>query len=297
MPLPIIQYVSSTYCDKPTDDQLMAKLLLNLTDFINFAAYIHHKVLVDGQSDMVDLVVLAVQLEARLTAWEHSVMGKRTWRFECKVATLSLDACYKGRFHLYSDVQTARIWSYYRWARILLSEILLNFIKQCPQSVATGLARLKIGNGGAAMQSSKPKTEGTDTTNPTETFRLEALRTIRRCAEETFINNPTFWRHPCIKLSEHAEVASPLPVYGVNGGMGVAGLVPTLFHLQVAACAPGILREDLQWALSVIDTVWGYLGLGQALSLANKMRAHDERLQMQSRGLASTDDSWPSHGK
>lgn len=288
VPPVIVEYVSSTYRAKPEDDQIMTKLLLMLADCINFSAYVHHQVLTDGRSDMVQIVVQALQLEARLIAWEHSVIDKDVWKFEvCETSSLPPEACYKGRFHRYSDIPTARIWGYQRWVRILLNTILLDFIKKCPLSVAAGLAELKVDKKGARTKSSIVLAKGSDSdtadanADPTEKLRRKALRTIRTCAEATFMSTPVYWRHPSISLEEYATVASPVPIYGANGGTGVAGLMPTLFHLHVAACAPGVPDEDWKWALGVIETVWAYLGLRQARTLADKMWIHHDAVQRQ----------------
>lgn len=295
VPPVVAEYISNTYREKPTDDQIMSKLLLTLIDFINLSAFIHHQVLTDGRSDMVDHVVQALQLEARLIAWEHGITEKKgLWQYDvCETTKLPPEAVYNGRFHRYSDISTARIWGYYRWARILLNEMLLEFIDKCPNSVAAGLARLKMDSGstlsakiGSAVISDATGVGTRDTdTESTEKLRRKALKTIRMCAEDTFVSTPVYWRHPSIPLEDYATVATPVPIYGANGGTGVAGLMPTLFHLNVAACAPGVPDEDFDWALAVIDTVWAYLGLRQARSLADKMRLHREALKRQAMGL------------
>lgn len=151
VPPVVAEYISNTYLDKPEDDQIMSRLLLTLIDFINLSAYIHHQVLIDGRPDMVDHVVQALQLEARLIAWELGITEKKgLWQYDvCETLKLPPEAVYKGRYHRYSDISTARIWGYYRWARILLNEMLLEFIDKCPNSVAAGLARLKMDTGSA----------------------------------------------------------------------------------------------------------------------------------------------------
>lgn len=291
----VAEYVSKTYPEKPADDQIQSKLLLTLIDFVNLSSFVHHQVLVDGRPDTVDHVVQALQLEARLIAWEHGIIEKKgLWHYDvCSTTKLPPEAVYKGKYHRYSDISTARIWGYYRWARILLNEMLLEFIEKCPNSVATGLNRLKMDSGSAfstkissAVISDASGADIRDTdAESTEKLRRKAMKTIRKCAEDTFISTPVYWRHPSIPLEDYETVATPAPIYGANGGTGVAGLMPTLFHLHVAACAPGVPDEDFDWTLAVIDTVWAYLGLRQARSLADRMRLHRDTMKRREMGL------------
>ncbi|CAK7213967.1 hypothetical protein SBRCBS47491_001980 [Sporothrix bragantina] len=155
-------------------------------------------------------------------------------------------------------------------------------------SVAAALTQLKMdsarSSGIAVFETSGADTRDTDV-EATEKLRRKALKVIRKCAEDTFVSTPVYWRHPSISLDEYATVATPAPIYGANGGTGVAGLMPTLFHLHTAACAPGVPEEDWNWVLAMIDTVWAFLGLRQARTLADKMRAHREALKRQEMGL------------
>ncbi|EPE10026.1 fungal zn binuclear cluster domain containing protein [Ophiostoma piceae UAMH 11346] len=281
----MFEYVTSTYREKPKDDQIMTELLLLLCELTNLLVYVQSQALIDTRPDIAVIVVQALQLESRLITWELEVSGEGIWKYEeCEIVSLPPQACFKGRFHRYSDISTARIWSYYRWARILVNELLLEFIEKCPISVATALIQLGDERSLSANRSntdspeafSSPSAIAEVDPDPIERLRSKALRIIRKCAEDTFASTPTNWRHPSIPLSEYAQIATKAPAYGANGGTGVITLMPTLFHLQTAACAPGIPYEDWKWALDVIDTVWAYLGLQQARSLADQMRAHHD---------------------
>ena len=289
MPPVVAEYVANTYSERALDDQIMSKLLLTQIDFINLSAYVQHQLLIDGRSDMVDHIIQALQLEARLISWELGVTNKGLWKYDvCETTKLPPEACYKGKFHRYSDISTARIWGYYRWVRILLNEMLLEFITKCPLSVAAALIQLKKDSAESSGFVTF-ETTGADTgdtgAEAVEKLRHKALTVIQKCAEDTFISTPVYWRHPSISLDDFATVATPAPIYGANGGTGVAGLMPTLFHLYTAACAPGTSEEDWNWVLAVIDTVWSFLGLRQARTLADKMRAHRETLKRQELGL------------
>lgn len=269
VPPVIIEYVTSTYREKPKDDQFMTELLLLLYELTNLLAFIETQVLIDERSDIASIVVQTLQLESRLITWELDISGEGIWKYEeCEIASLPPQACFKGRFHRYSDISTARIWSYYRWARILVNQLILQFVDRCPISIATAL--IQLGDAASPSVSALVDVE----LNPIERLRSKALRIIRKCAEDTFASTPTNWRHPSIPLEDYAQIASKAPVYGANGGTGVITLMPTLFHLQTAACAPGVPHEDWKWALDVIDTVWAYLGLQQARTLADTMRSH-----------------------
>ena len=265
----MIEYVTSTYREKPKDDQAMTQLLFLLCQLTNLLVYVQSQALIDTRPDIAGIAVQALQLESRFIAWELEVSGEGIWKYEeCEIASLPPQACFNGRFHRYSDISTARIWSYYRWARILANELLLELIEKCPISMPAALIQLGDERSASANRLS------TDLPDPVKRLRSKALRVIRKCAEDTFASAPTNWRHPSIPLSVYAQIATKAPAYGENGGTGVIALMPTLFHLQTAACAPGIPYEDWKWALDVIDTVWAYLGLQQARTLADQMRAH-----------------------
>ncbi len=266
----IFEYVSSLYNEVPEDDQAMVELLLTMIDFINLSAFVERQVLDDGRSDMVDLVTHALQIDALLMKWEKSIENKPMWHIEVgETSELPAEACYKGRFYRYRNIQYARIWSYYRWARILVDSMLLNFAQQCPHSTTVALAQAKAG-------SEDTVTSGGDSL---EGFRLRMLRVIRKCAEDIFISTPTHWRHPGIPMSEYAKIATPMPPSIARGGAGAVGLIPALFLLQTAACAPGVPQEDWHWAVGVINTVWAFLGVHQARVLGDTMRSHRDSLQ------------------
>ncbi|KPA40109.1 hypothetical protein FLAG1_07005 [Fusarium langsethiae] len=96
---------------------------------------------------------------------------------------------------------------------------------------------------------------------------------VRELARDTLVSTPTHWRHPLLTDK------SAMPVERIGGaGSGSAGLPVVLFHLQVAACAPGVPGTYWDWALAVMECIWSDMGILHAKSMMESMRAYRDSL-------------------
>ncbi|TQN71874.1 hypothetical protein CSHISOI_03609 [Colletotrichum shisoi] len=224
--------------DRPSTD-----LAVLIARFVETSSMIHRHVISDGNPKTASVLQQLLDLESDLASWEAGLEGD--WIYETINAThLPPKAVFEGEYHKYHDVWTARIWNYYRWARVLVNQNLLDLTNKNPVS------RLSLVSAAA---------------------RDHYLATIRRLARDTLVSAPTHWRHPALDGPAQITVESP-----GGGGAGSAGLPALLFHLKVAGCAPGVPKQYWEWALGVIQTIWGDMGMLHARSMMEAMRAHED---------------------
>lgn len=271
VPSMVLEYVTTGARNIPAEERISTDLILATADLVNMSSYVQHHVLVDGLAETTNFVVQVRQLDVRLAVWEYTARASEQWRIEeCQTTTLPPEACYHGRFHRYSDLPTARIWSYYRWTRILASELLLNVMEMCPRSTEAVLQA-----GSSAYPKQDNLGDGTDTAQ----LREYLMQVIRCTAKDVFVSTPAYWRHPSVSAAIYRTEILPESCFPAIGGSGATGLPPLLFHLQAASCAPGVPEEDWKWALNVVETVWAQLGMQQAWSIAEAMRFHRDAVQ------------------
>ncbi|WQF75793.1 Putative zn(2)Cys(6) fungal-type DNA-binding domain-containing protein [Colletotrichum destructivum] len=224
--------------DRPSTD-----LAVLIARFVETSSMIHRHVISDGNPKTASVLQQLLDLESDLASWEAGLEGD--WIYETINAThLPPKAVFEGEYHKYHDVWTARIWNYYRWARVLVNQNLLDLTNKNPVS------SLSLVSAAA---------------------RDHYLATIRRLARDTLVSAPTHWRHPALDGPAQITVESP-----GGGGAGSAGLPALLFHLKVAGCAPGVPKQYWEWALGVIQTIWGDMGMLHARSMMEAMRAHED---------------------
>ncbi|KAL0930757.1 White-opaque regulator 1-like protein 2 [Colletotrichum truncatum] len=227
--------------DRPSTD-----LAILIARFVEISSFIHNHVISDGKPKTVNVIQQLLDLDIDLAAWTAGLTGE--WEYRVVHAThLPSKAVFEGEYHKYHDVWTARIWNYYRWARLLVNQTLLDLANQNPISSLSLLS--------AAA-------------------REKVLRTIRDLARDTLVSAPTHWRHPVLDKTAQVTVESP-----GGGGAGSAGLPALLFHLKVAGCAPGVPKEYWEWSLAVIQTIWSDMGMLHARSMMEAMRAHEDTMQ------------------
>ncbi|KAK1975513.1 hypothetical protein LZ30DRAFT_605466 [Colletotrichum cereale] len=238
--------------DRPSTD-----LAVLIARFVEVSSFIHNHVISDGKLKTANVLQQLLDLESDLASWEAALEGD--WLYETIHATqLSSKAVFEGEYHQYHDVWTARIWNYYRWARILVNQSLLDLANNNP------ISSLSLVSAAA---------------------RDNYLANIRRLARDTLVSAPTHWRHPSLDGPAQISVESP-----GGGGAGSAGLPALLFHLKVAGCAPGVPKEYWGWALGVIQTIWGNMGMLHARSMMEAMRAHEDTVLRSSAAGILADD-------
>lgn len=227
--------------DRPTID-----LGLLIARFIDLWAYIRTFVLKDGRSKIKSILQQLVDLDADFAEW-HRRLGD-IWLYRTHHAThLPPPAVFEGEYHVYYDMWVARMLGHFRWARILVNQTILELMDRCPRS---------------------------DISATTAKDRDRHLLTVRTLARDVLVSTPSHWRHPLL------DDKSPVPVEKPGGaGSGAAGIPVVLYQLKAAACAPGVPAKYWKWAYGVMECIWGDLGMVQARSMMEVMRAHQEHSQ------------------
>ncbi|KAH7354075.1 hypothetical protein B0T11DRAFT_287996 [Plectosphaerella cucumerina] len=226
--------------DRPATD-----LAVIIARFLQISAFVESQVLSDGRPKTSNAIHQLLDLDADMAAWAAGLQG--VWLYQTEKAPhLSSRALFRGEYHVYYDVLIARTWNYFRWARILVNQILVDLVDKYPASSLRLVSVIR---------------------------RNQALRTIRRLAKETLVSTPSHWRHPLLEDTRiTVENAG-------GGGAGAAGIPALLFQLKVASCSPGVPREYWQWALDIITTIWGDMGMLYARIVIEAMRAHQDNIQ------------------
>ncbi|OBS21127.1 hypothetical protein FPOA_07466 [Fusarium poae] len=254
----IAAYISATSLPDPLYEWVsFAKTLLEPADhpatdlgplvgqFIQVSTYIRAHAFSDGKVDTAAALKQLFALDTSFLEWEHS-LGP-TWRFRTEKAKhLPSSVVFEGVYHVYYDMFIARMWGHYRWARTLLNQTIIEFVKKYPKSSAPLMSLAEYGR------------------------RYEIVRGLAR---DTLVSTPTHWRHPLLTDK------SAMPVERIGGaGSGSAGLPVVLFHLQVAACAPGVPDTYWDWALAVMECIWSDMGILHAKSMMESMKAYRDSL-------------------
>lgn len=230
----------------PKDELPAVRLIHILSRFAGLNATIRNTSYADGQAATAMMMKELISVDAAMEEWEFSQGGK--WSYETHFdPSLPPEAVFRGTYHRYSDVWTSRIWNHLRWARLLTSQMLLELVEACPASAAETVP--------AALQDRMHKT-------------------ILRVAVDVLTSVPTHYKHPMLTNQQ----LDAIQTHG-GAGAGAVGIPHLLFHLQVAACAPGVPHDLWKWAVDVMGTAWGELGMLHARSLAEVSRNHRAKLE------------------
>ncbi|KXJ97716.1 hypothetical protein Micbo1qcDRAFT_230297 [Microdochium bolleyi] len=174
------------------------------------------------------------RLEKRL--WE-------TYPYAVKqIDSLPAIAVYHDTYHAYTEIWSARIWNHFRWARILILEILLRLSDDFP---ILGSRSVPVAD------------------------RIDLLATIKRMSTDLLVSTPSHWHHPVLDKPTAKMMEAPS-----KGGTGAVGLPTLLWHLKVAACAQGVEDEAYDWVYNVMQVVWKDMGMQHARLIAGFMDEH-----------------------
>lgn len=229
----------------PDDERPAVALIQTCSRFASLNATLRSTAYFDGHDATADMMRQFLSMDDELEAWESSQQGK--WLYETSTdSSLPPEAVFRQTYHRYSDVWTSRIWNHFRWARLLANQMLLEFVERYPMSAA-GVVSL-------AQQD-------------------HCYETIRRMSIDVLTSVPTHYKHP--RLTYHHLDA--IQTHG-GAGAGAVGIPHLMFHLQVAACAPGVPLDMWTWAVDVMETTWRELGMLHAKSLAELSRLHRAKL-------------------
>ncbi|KAF3769899.1 hypothetical protein M406DRAFT_270895 [Cryphonectria parasitica EP155] len=256
----------------PEDEQPAVSLIYILWRFTGLNAKVRWTAYTDGHASTTDLLQQVLAVDEALARWEASKPGKWAYRTctgeeerEEGRARLSFppDAVFRNAYHRYADIWTSRVWSHYRWARILTNQTLLELTALYPISAAA--AGIEAGAAAAATAT----TTGDEMSSPARQTRRTIQQTIYRLAVDVCTSVPTHYKHPSLTWA-HLDA---IQTHG-GAGAGAVGIPHLMFHLQTAACAPGVPLEVWRWAVAIMDTAWQDLGMLHARSLAEVSRNH-----------------------
>lgn len=226
--------------DRPASD-----LGLLVGRSIQLSAYIQTRILSDGRPNTTSTLQKLMDLDADFVEWEQNLEGPWLYRTE-KADHIPPEAVFQGHYHCYYDMWAARMWGHYRWARIIVNQAIVDFVNNYPLS-------------------SLPLVSATELQR-----RFEIIRILVR---DVLVSTPSHWRHPLL------EDKTPVPVDKLGGGgSGSAGIPVVLFHLKLAACAPGVPAAYFDWTYGVMECIWSDMGMLHAKSMMEAMKAHKDAL-------------------
>ncbi|KAK1756191.1 white-opaque regulator 1 [Echria macrotheca] len=221
------------------EDVPAVQLIAIIARFVQLAALIRSRLLKDGRSETLDILKQALEIERELDEWETRQQDPWLFREERVGGNFfPPDAVFEGCYHVYTDMWTARVWTNYRFARILVNQLLVEAIERFPTTAPSLLS--------ADQQ-------------------RRSLDVIRRVARDTLVSTPTHYRHPRLER-RHREL-----VEKTSGGAEIGAVqIPTLlFQLKVAAAAPGVPHSYYVWAREMLRTVFADTGMLQARRLGD----------------------------
>jgi hypothetical protein len=163
-------------------------------------------------------------------------------------------ALFQRQWHSYNGIWGARIWNHFRWASILLNEIILKCIASFPKSSQKFISTV---------------------------VKKRCMDVNRRMAEDILISVPSHWHHPILDDKTAKGFEAP-----GQGGSGAAGVPTLLWHLKIAANATGASQDVWDWAYDIMQVVWKEMGMKHALSLAEVME--QERVVLEKERLDRT---------
>jgi hypothetical protein len=253
LPKESLEYIHKTAASLPPEQRAAPNLVLIVARFIRLSILLRQDANFEDKPQAArTLLSEALHLESQLAEWETLQRTPGSiWFFSTEMdPSLPPEACFRQRFHIYAGgMWTALVWNYYRWARILVNEMILLLSAVLPSD--------------APMQ-----------TMPQHPSHY--LTIIHRQAEETLVSLPTHYRHPVLSRKQRAVLDKTFAVFLSHHG-GSAGVPIVMVQLQVAACAVGVQREFGTWALDMFETIWKETGMLLGKKLTEYVRAHLER--------------------
>ncbi|RYP56659.1 hypothetical protein DL771_011693 [Monosporascus sp. 5C6A] len=222
-----------------TPHKIGVDLALAIAEVCRLSAQMNRTAYTDGQAPVEALLQQLVALQATLDLLEDRL--REPYPFQENWGDYDPAVLFRGRWHSYEGTMSARIWNHYRWAQILLNEMLLKSTIEYP------------------ISSSRFITEA----NKDRCFAIS-----RRMAEDILISTPSHWRHPRLDR----ETARTFEPPGQSGAAGLA-IPPLLWHLKAAGSARGVSPEVWKWSYETIQVVWKDMGMQHAIAIANIMES------------------------
>jgi hypothetical protein len=244
LPATALDWLSGSAQSLPPDQKVAADLVIIIAQFIQLSIRLKDPTI--RPREMKSILSETLAIETALGAREEPYRQPGSiWAFTTQTGPFPPQAALGGRYHIYAGgLWTALVWNYYRWARILVNETILDLAGRFPNYITID-----------------------------SSYHLEV---IRRQAEDVLVSLPTHYRHPALARGQRALLDRAFPVVLGQGG-GSSGVPILMVQLRIAACAPGVPKEYAQWTLDVFETIWRETGILQAKSLASVMREHIDK--------------------
>jgi len=282
-------------------DKPAAELIGILARLVQISVSVQTHVLIPGRSTTYRLARELLELDSQLEAWEQRQHGIWVFHEECApVGFFPAAAVFECSYHVYSDMWTARVWNHYRWARVLVNQMILDFAKLPLDSSTPSSPNSSTGGSinGTTNNTTGIDVDGTDhqssTPNPpppaiSPDQQARSLDCIAQVVRQFLVSIPTHYRHPSLQREHREHLDKTMG----GAGMGAAGLPPMLFQLKVAGCAPGIPPPYLAWMRDLLDAIWADTGIMQAKALADVLGQKAD-LRTGAAGMASGKGKCPA---
>lgn len=182
-----------------------------------------------------DVVEAALGINRDLDSWEAGLVDD-DWSFVTKSFDQPL-GLYEGKYHVYNNVWASRVLNHYRYARILVNEVLYTYTLELETPANSHFLQRQ---------------------------QHSALTTISRVATEICISVPshcTLFGHSFGSLSTEQPDAPPLN-----------GVFVLIFSLIIAGSAIGVSYELHEWVLKVLQTIDSSMGIRHAAELIPLMQ-------------------------
>jgi hypothetical protein len=247
LPSSFFDWISMSTKRAPPPDRPAAELISMIVRLVQLSVLVRYRPLVDGQPGTANVIRQALELDAELDSWENRQEGIWTVTEEhANEGFFPAGSVFEDCYHVYSNMHTARVWSHLRWARVMVSQMLLESVAMLPLSSSQLVP--------AAHQK-------------------RSYTHIKRLVRDILVSIPTHYRHPNLK-PEHYKFFDE----GKGGAhIGIAGIPSLLFGIKVASCAPGVPHQYRMWGLRILETVWCDTGMFQAKMLADLVRKKIEQ--------------------
>ena len=232
----VLNHCKELLADSP--EVISVEVGLATADVVRLSSAMHKTTYTDGREPIGSLLQELLALQAKFDNMEENLYDAYPFQ-ENRGPDYPAAAVFHGRWHIYGEIWAARIWNHFRWARIILSEMVIKSLTDFPISSRRFFSAMD---------------------------RARTLATIRRMAEDTLVSTPAHWHHPVLDK----KVARSLGAPG-QGGSGAAGIPTLMWHLKIAGCATGVPQEFWDWAHAVMQVVWRDMGMQHAVAIADVM--------------------------
>ncbi|CAI7602217.1 unnamed protein product [Penicillium glandicola] len=190
-----------------------------LVRFVKFDAYLHHQ-----KPDAREAVDSALLFEDELREWEAYL--PTYWSFAVKESN-TYEHTFRGQYHVYKDMWVSRIFNHYRWARLLVNQIIVSQIMRMARPTANDVIQRQ---------------------QSLDTISCMAIDICAGVANQEAI-------------FEQGVTGDPLNIPLLNGTFML------LFPLTVAGGAPGIPGEVYDWVVGTLERIGRTVGIRRALEI------------------------------